>query len=161
MMLSGSFTFQSLPPAWPDAPLRPLLYRPLEVLLRSAVALPVPDDELLKRSGLPGVLEELDELVPVPDVELASLRGDELLEELPLLDPVPVLLPDAPAPLAPDSRTSDTITSGAACVCGNVTTATANPFWIPLELLIPELDDDELRSADDEAPIPLLDEDEL
>jgi len=117
-----------------EEPLEELL--PLEVLERSALVLLQALDEL-KRPGL--LLEEArlapeeDEpaelapvLLPIPELELelASLRGEELLE------PVPVLLPPAApaAPAAPDSRTSDTITSGATSVGGNVTIATAKPF---------------------------------
>lgn len=141
------------PPLRPEAPLEELL--PPDVLERSALLL-LPALELPKRSGLlllldeprlapdeelaefapellepvPELLEPVPELLlPIPELELepASLRGEELLEEpLPVLEPVPVLLPDAPPAL--DSRTSDTITSGATSVGGNVTIATANPF---------------------------------
>jgi hypothetical protein len=109
------------------------------VLERSALLL-LPALELPERSGLLLLDEarlapddELAEfapelLLPIPELELepASLRGEELLEPAPVLEPVPVLLPEAPPAL--DSRTSDTITSGAASVGGNVTIATANPF---------------------------------
>ncbi len=146
-----------------------VLERSAEVLVpapdveRSAVAEPVPVFELLlERAGLPALLEEelrsvllelevpdaLGEL-PVPDVELASLRGEELLlKPMPLLEPLPVLLPDAPAPLEPDSRISDTVTSGVPCEAGKVTIATPNPFSIlPEEVLLrpPEVDDEPLR----------------
>lgn len=83
-----------------------------DVLLRLAPELEAEFAPLLVRSWL-DVPDELPER-PLPEVELASLRGEELLE-LPVLEPLPVLLPEplAPAPVAPDSRTSETITSGA------------------------------------------------
>ena len=138
VIVSGRSIFQVLVPAWAVAPLpeRPddVLLRSLllalppmpDVLERSAVLLlPVP--ELLGRLPLleaaalapaPEVLERsvllLDELpMPLPEVELASLRGEELLEPKPLVEPLPVLEPLAPdAPDAFDSRTSETFTSG-------------------------------------------------
>jgi len=142
-----------------------------DVLLRLAPELDAefaPLLELLVRSW-PDVLDELPER-PLPEVELASLRGEELLE-LPVLEPLPVLLPEplAPeAPDAPDSRTSETVTSGAPWVAGNVTIATPNPFCTPLleEPLRPLPEEDELPLRplpDDELPLrPLpLDDEEL
>ena len=136
-----------------------------ELLVRLPAALaPVP--ELLVRSW-PDVLDELPER-PLPEVELASLRGEELLE-LPVLEPLPVLLPEPVAPAAPDSRTSEIVTSGAPWLAGNVAMATPNPFCTPLleEPLRPDeleelplkpvpLDDEELRSALVLDPVPLV-----
>jgi len=93
---------------------------------------------------------------PLPDVELASLRGDELLEPAPVLEPVPVLEPLAPAPDALLSRTSETVTSGAPWLAGKVTMATPNPFCTPLddEPLRLELEDEPLRPEEvDELPL--------
>ena len=181
----------------------PLLERPEEVLLRSLLVLLEPMPELLERSAVllpaPEVLELLrlaDELLPaefspdadvrsvllldelrerpLPELELASLRGEELLDPIPLLEPLPVLLPDASAPLAPldDSRTSETVTSGAPWLAGKVTIATPYPFCTPLldEPERPELDDEPERPLDDEPlrpdeveelplrPLPLVEE---
>jgi hypothetical protein len=190
--VSGKSIFQLLP-AVAEAPMPEVLERSAvvlpapEVLERSAVLPPAPDVllrfapeleaefapllELLVRSW-PDVLDELPER-PLPEVELASLRGEELLE-LPVLKPLPVLLPEplAPAPDAPDSRTSETVTSGAPWLAGNVTMATPNPFCTPLleEPLRPlpddeelplkplPLDDEELRSALVLDPVPVLEE---
>src|SRR5438045_3227801 len=100
-MVSGRSIFQVLAPAAPAVaeplvrrslevlllPLRPLLVLP-ELLERSAVE-DVPDD-VLERSALllPMPLLELlevpDALGEPPDVELESLRGEELLEPMPL-----------------------------------------------------------------------------
>src|SRR5258706_3661279 len=150
---------------------------PLEVLERSAVELlPVPGllAERFAPELVPAVLAP--ELLPMPllELELASLRGEEVLEPLPVLEPVPVLLPEAP-PAELDSRTSETITSGAASLGGKVTMATPKPFWMPLvppaalldeEPLKPlELEDEPLRPDELEAlfaPVPLDEpEDEL
>jgi hypothetical protein len=92
------------------------------VLERSALVL-LPALDELERSGL--LLEEA-RLAPEEDepAELAPVLPP--IPELEL-EPVPVLLPPA-APVVPDSRTSDTITSGATSVGGNVTMATAKPF---------------------------------
>jgi len=94
-----------------DELLEPAELAPVLELLRGV-------EELLEPAELaPVLLEELPER-PLPEVELASLRGEELLEPAPVLDPVPVLEPLLPVPLAPpaplelDSRTSDTVTSG-------------------------------------------------
>jgi hypothetical protein len=112
--------------------LLPAVFAPLpDVLERSAVELlPVPL-ELEPARLAPLLLEELPR--PLPE-ELASLRGEELLEPIPLLEPLPVLEPLAPdAPDEPDSRTSDTVTSGAPWLAGKVTMATPNPFCTPLD----------------------------
>lgn len=78
--------------------------------LEPAVLAPLP--EVLDRSAVELLLDELP--MPLPEVELASLRGEELLEPKPLVEPLPVLEPLAPAaPEAFDSRTSETVTSGA------------------------------------------------
>ena len=174
MIVSGRSIFQVLAPAVANAPVPvlPLLERPEEVLLRSLLELLPMPEELLARFApevlLPAVLAPLllDELLPMPlvELELASLRGDELLEPVPVLEP---LAPDAPE--APDSRTSDTFTSGAPWLAGNVTMATPNPFCTPLEdeplrpLEVDELPLNplpvellELRSALEDEPIPLL-----
>jgi len=138
--------------------------------------------ELLEAALLGSLDEELPER-PLPEVELASLRGeDELLEPAPLLEPLPVLEPLPPAPVAPleDSRTSETVTSGAPWLAGKVTIATPNPFCTPLLAEPPKPDDEELplrplellrsapvepvpldellelRSVVDDAPMPLL-----
>jgi len=168
-MVSGRSISQLLPPAAPapDEPLEaPLLELSPPVLLpelleRSAVEeLPAP--EVLERSAVelpaPEVLDlSALELLPRPDDELASLRGEELLEPMPLLEPLPVLLPDAPAPPALDSRISETVTSGAPCEAGKVTIATPNPFSILLEDEPPrplELEDDPLNPPEvDELPL--------
>ena len=197
VIVSGRSIFQLLP-AVAEAPMPEVLERSAvalpapDVLERSAVLLPAPDvlersavelvpapellvrlpaalapvPELLVRSW-PDVLDELPER-PLPEVELASLRGEELLE-LPVLEPLPVLLPEPVAPAAPDSRTSETITSGAPLLAGNVAMATPNPFCTPLleEPLRPDeleelplkpvpLDDEELRSALVLDPVPLV-----
>jgi len=161
-MVSGRSIFQLLPPAAPapDEPLSPPLLLP-ELLERSAVEeLPAP--EVLERSAVelpaPEVLDlSALELLPMPDDELASLRGEELLEPKPLLEPLPVLLPDAPAPPALDSRISETVTSGVPCEAGKVTIATPNPFSILLEDEPPrplELEDDPLNPPEvDELPL--------
>lgn len=148
-MLSGRSIFQ-LPPACaeapPDAP--ELLLELPDVLERSAVAL-APAPEVLDRSAValapapdgwpdcwlarsssllvpaPEVLErsvlELapapEVLLPAPEVELASLRGEELPKP-------PLAPPDAPLP---DSRISETVTSGAPWAAGKVTIATPMP----------------------------------
>jgi len=162
-------------------PLEELLPMP-DVLERSAELL-VPVPELLDRFALellpavfapePDVLERsaLDELLPMPplELELASLRGGELLlEPIPLLEPLPVLEPLAPdAPEEPDSRTSETVTSGAPWLAAKVTIATPNPFCTPLvdePLRPPELDEKPLRPEPDEDDEPLRpepDEDEV
>jgi hypothetical protein len=171
--VSGKSIFQLLP-AVAEAPIPEVLERSAvvlpapEVLERSAVLLPAPDVllrfapeleaefapllELLVRSW-PDVLDELPER-PLPEVELASLRGEELLE-LPVLEPLPVLLPEPVAPAAPDSRTSEIVTSGAPWLAGNVAMATPNPFCTPLL-------EEPLRPDDDELPLrPLPDDEEL
>jgi hypothetical protein len=185
--VSGRSIFQLLP-AVAEAPMPEVLERSAvllpapDVLERSAVEL-VPAPELLVRlpaalapvlellvRSWPDVLDELPER-PLPEVELASLRGEELLE-LPVLEPLPVLLPEPVAPAAPDapdSRTSETVTSGAPWLAGNVAMATPNPFCTPLleEPLRPDeleelplkpvpLDDEELRSALVLEPVPLV-----
>ena len=172
MIVSGRSIFQVLALAVADAPVPVLLpERPEEVLRSLLELLPMPE-ELLARFApevlLPAVLAPLllDELLPMPlvELELASLRGEELLEPVPVLEP---LAPDAPE--APDSRTSDTFTSGAPWLAGNVTMATPNPFCTPLEdeplrpLEVDELPLNplpvellELRSALEDEPIPLL-----
>jgi hypothetical protein len=158
------------------------------VLERSAVALPAPELDVPKRSGLalleedersalddvPAAPEALDELPPMPDVELASLRGEELLEPAPVFDPVPVLLPEDPAapgapPAALDSRTSETIASGANSVAGKVTMATPYPFCTPIDdaAPVPEVEDDPLNPDPEEdeelpeIPVPELLDEEL
>jgi hypothetical protein len=106
---------------------------PLEVLERSAlVPLLLDEARFAPEADEPAEFAPVLLLLPIPELELelASLRGEELLEPLPVLEPVPVLLPDAPAALG-DSRTSDTITSGATSVAGKVTIATPKPFWMP------------------------------
>jgi hypothetical protein len=153
-----------------------------DVLERSAVELPAPDvllrfvlellpaafaPDVLERSAVllpaPEVLDELPER-PLPEVELASLRGEELLE-LPVLEPLPVLLPEPLAPDAPDSRTSETVTSGAPWLAGKVTIATPYPFCTPLEdepLRPEELEELPLRPDDvEELPLKPLPLDEL
>jgi hypothetical protein len=172
-----------LPEELPERPLPELeLLRGEELLLPAALA-----PELLERPAVEPVpaefapvleldrsavlLEELPER-PLPEVELASLRGEELLEPAPLLEPLPVLepLPLLPVPLAPpalelDSRTSDTVTSGAPWLAGKVTIATPNPFCTPLvdEPLRPDDEDEEPLRPDDvlpEVPERSVDEDE-
>jgi len=133
-----------------------------EVLERSAVVLPAP--EVLERSAVelpaPEVLERSAEvLLPAPDVLERS--DDELLEPMPLLEPLPVLEPLAPAE-EPDSRISETVTSGAPCEAGKVTIATPYPFSILLE---PEplrpLDDRSLEVLELPLRPPALDDDPL
>jgi len=166
-----------------EVPLDVLLPAP-DVLERSADVLPAP--EVLERSAdvppAPEVLERsADVLLPAPDVldrsvdelpmpevllpapEVLERSVDELLEPIPLLEPLPVLLPDAPAPLEPDSRISETVTSGAPCEAGNVTMATPYPFSILLEdelLRPPEVDDEPLRPLPELLERSVLDEDE-
>src|SRR5437764_5483293 len=81
---------------------------------------------------------------------------------MPLLEPLPVLEPLAPAPpVLEDSRTSETVTSGAPWLAGKVTIATPNPFSMPEDAPIPlvlEPDEEPLRPEDDEPLRP--DEDE-
>jgi len=115
--------------------------------------------EVPKRSGLAELLDDPEMPVPV--------------ELLPLLEPVPVLLPAAPvAPVALDSRISDTLTSGAPWLAGKVTIASPYPFSTLLEPAVPcaaEEEEDPLnpelleelleRSAEvEEEPIPPLEE---
>jgi len=166
-------------------PLLEVLWRLPPVLLPAEFA-----PELLPRLAElleAALLGSLDEALPLPEVELASLRGeDELLEPAPLpepvLEPLPLLEPLPDAPLD-DSRTSETVTSGAPWLCGKVTIATPYPFCTPLldEPLKPEEVEElplrplplellrsapvepvpldellELRSVLEEAPMPLL-----
>jgi len=120
-------------------------------VLEPAVFAPEPRlAELLEEALLGSLEEELPER-PLPEVELESLRGEELLEPAPLLEPLPVLepllpLPDAPPALLADSRTSETVTSGAPWLDGKVTMATPNPFCTPL------VEDEPLRPLLDEPP---------
>jgi len=182
-MVSGRSIFQELAPAAP-APDEPLLELsppvllvpellersaldevPEEVLERSALEL-VPAPEVLDLSALELLpMPLLEEELPMPDDELASLRGEELLEPIPVLEPVPVLLPDAPAPPELDSRMSETVVSGAPCEAGKVTIATPNPFSILLEdapLRPPEVDDDPLKPPEvDDDPLRPPEVDEL
>jgi len=121
----------------------------------------LPDDD-----GLALLLEELPG-TPLPEVELASLRGEELLELLPVLEPLPVLDPLAPAPVVLDSRTSETVTSGAPWLAGKVTMATPSPFCTPLLDEPPrpdEVEEEPLRPdepEDDPEDEPLRPDDEL
>jgi hypothetical protein len=111
--------------------------------------------ELLEAALLGSLEDEVPER-PLPELELASLRGeDELLEPAPLLEPLPVLEPLPLAPVAPleDSRTSETVTSGAPWLAGKVTMATPYPFCTPL------VEDEPLKPDDVEelplSPLPL------
>lgn len=177
MMVSGRSIFQVLVPAVADAPMPlvelllperpeevPLLERfapellpavlaPLLEVERSALELlPMPDE--LELARLAPLLDELPR--PLVLEELASLRGEELLEPMPLLEPVPVLEPLAPeAPEALDSRTRETVTSGVPWLAGKVTIATPYPFCTPLV-------DEPLRPDDvEEEPLKPEEVDEL
>jgi len=140
-------------------PLLEVLWRLPPVLLPAEFA-----PELLPRLAElleAALLGSLDEALPLPEVELASLRGeDELLEPAPLpepvLEPLPLLEPLPDAPLD-DSRTSETVTSGAPWLCGKVTIATPYPFCTPLldEPLKPEEVEDEPLRPDEVEELPL------
>jgi len=146
VIVSGRSIFQVLVPAVANAPV------PVLLLERSAVELPLPELEVLLRFA---ELLEPAVLAPVPAV-LAPVPVplEELLVPKPLVEPVPVLDPLPPAPMA-DSRTRETVTSGAPWLAGKVTIATPNPFCTPV-------DDEPLRPEEvEELPLSPLPLDEL